>query len=113
MSDRISLKGWCDWLRNDLAYRAPEDWPRQIEQWLTKTVRDYSPPDEQLVVIALWRRGEIRVYSLPEPMDRPTARKFLRDLKRTITEPDVQFHLRKINQIELRNPDEHRGPDPQ
>jgi hypothetical protein len=117
MSDRLTLKGWCDWLIRDLAYRAPELWPAAIEQWVATTVRDYSPPEEQLVVVVVWSDA-VRVYSLPDPMDRPTARRFLRDLKRSMDSANAQFHLRSITSIqprlvESRSPDERRGTDPQ
>jgi hypothetical protein len=32
-----TLAEWCAWLRNDLAFRAPELWPDAIERWLRDT----------------------------------------------------------------------------
>jgi hypothetical protein len=111
MSDRKSIKEWCDWLRHDLTYRAPELWPNAIEYWLNKTVRDYSLPEEQWVVVEVSTTGDIiRVYSSPEPMDRAAAFRLHRRLARVSSPVAVKHHCRKV---ELRNPDDYRRPDPQ
>jgi hypothetical protein len=36
-SNSQTLAEWCAWLRNDLAFRAPELWPDAIERWLRDT----------------------------------------------------------------------------
>lgn len=111
MSDRKSIKEWCDWLRHDLTYRAPELWPNAIEYWLNKTVRDYSLPEEQWVVVEVIDiANSIRVYSGPEPMDRAAAFRLHRQLSRGASPMARKYHCRKV---ELGNPDEHRRPDPQ
>jgi hypothetical protein len=90
MSNRKSLKEWCD--------------------WLNKTVRDYSLPEEQWVVVADRGLDSIRVYSGPEPMDRAAAFRLHRRLSRASSSDIVKYHCRKV---ELRNPDDYRRPDPQ